>query len=101
MPGVAARPTAKVVSSELADPGPFLEGGEILLTTGLETGAWHDQWDGYVRRLADAGVAAVGFAIGLTHAETPAALAAACRRHQLNLFEVPRRDDEAEVSHAG
>ncbi|MBN3512196.1 PucR family transcriptional regulator [Mycolicibacterium nivoides] len=91
-------PVRWVATSELADPGPFLEGGEILLTTGLETGAWHDQWDGYVRRLADAGVAAVGFAIGLTHAETPAALAAACRRHQLNLFEVPRRTTFVAIS---
>lgn len=79
-----------VATSELADPGPFLEGGEILLTTGLETGDWHGQWDGYVRRLADAGVAGIGFAVGLTHAETPTELADACRRHQVNLFEVPR-----------
>ncbi|AIY44688.1 PucR family transcriptional regulator [Mycolicibacterium fortuitum] len=79
-----------VATSELADPGPFLEGGEILLTTGLETGAWHGQWDSYVRRLADAGVAGIGFAVGLTHAETPAELVEACRRHQVNLFEVPR-----------
>ncbi|BBX28026.1 PucR family transcriptional regulator [Mycolicibacterium alvei] len=83
-------PVRWVATSELADPGPFLEGSEILLTTGLETGDWDDQWDGYVRRLGDAGVAAVGFAVGLTHAETPAELAVACRRHQVNLFEVPR-----------
>lgn len=88
-----SRPEAAVrwvATSELADPGPFLEGGEILLTTGLETGAWHDEWDGYVRRLADAGVAAVGFGVGLTHEETPAALAGACRRYAVNLLEVPR-----------
>ncbi|WP_166908316.1 PucR family transcriptional regulator [Mycobacterium sp. DL440] len=91
-------PVRWVATSELADPGPFLEGGEILLTTGLETGAWHDQWDGYVHRLGDAGVAAVGFAVGLTHAETPAALAAACLRHQVNLFEVPRRTTFVAIS---
>ncbi|CRZ16735.1 PucR family transcriptional regulator [Mycolicibacterium neworleansense] len=79
-----------VAASELADPCPFLEGGEILLTTGLDTGHWRDEWDGYVRRLADAGVAAIGFAIGLTHAQTPAALADACCRYQVNLVEVPR-----------
>ncbi|WKG04131.1 PucR family transcriptional regulator [Mycolicibacterium sp. HK-90] len=80
-----------VATSELADPGPFLEGGEILLTTGLETASWrHGQWDGYIRRLVDAGVAAVGFGVGLTHAETPAGLTDACRRHGVNLLEVPR-----------
>ncbi|OLP03599.1 Fis family transcriptional regulator [Mycolicibacterium porcinum] len=91
-------PVRWVATSELADPGPFLEGGEILLTTGLETGSWDDEWDGYVRRLADAGVAAVGFAVGLTHAETPAPLADACRRHQVNLFEVPRRTTFVAIS---
>src|SRR5262245_12356104 len=79
-----------VATSELADPGPYLEGGEILLTTGLEAGSWHDEWDRYVRGLAEAGVVAVGFGVGLTHAKTPPALSEACRRHQLNLFEVPR-----------
>ncbi|MCG7607782.1 MULTISPECIES: PucR family transcriptional regulator [Mycobacterium] len=91
-------PVRWVATSELADPGPFLEGGEILLTTGLETGDWHDQWDGYVRRLADAGVAAVGFAVGLTHDETPVPLADACRRHRVNLFEVPRRTTFVAIS---
>lgn len=91
-------PVRWVATSELADPGPFLEGGEILLTTGLETANWHDEWDGYVRRLADAGVAAVGFAVGLTHAVTPAELADACRAHQVNLFEVPRRTTFVAIS---
>ena len=42
-----------VATSELLDPAPFLEGGEILLTTGLETRGWRREWDGYVSRLAD------------------------------------------------
>lgn len=80
-----------VATSELADPGPYLEGGEVLLTTGLETGSWRPgQWDGYIRRLAGAGIAAVGFGVGLTHAQTPSALTDACRRHEVNLLEVPR-----------
>jgi PucR family transcriptional regulator, purine catabolism regulatory protein len=87
-----------VATSELADPGPYLEGGEILLTTGLETSNWYGQWDGYVRRLADAGVAAVGFGIGLTHAEIPTALVDACRRHHVNLLEVPRRTTFVAIS---
>ena len=35
-----------VATSELLDPAPFLEGGEVLLTTGLETRGWRREWDG-------------------------------------------------------
>jgi purine catabolism regulator len=87
-----------VATSELADPAPFLEGGEILLTTGLETGRWRTEWDGYVQRLAHAGVAAIGMAAGLTHAKTPVGLINACRTHGVNLFEVPQRTAFVSVS---
>jgi purine catabolism regulator len=80
-----------VATSELIDPTPFLEGGEILLTTGIETREWDQEWDEYVGRLAAAAVAAVGLGIGLTHEHTPDALITACREHAVNLFEVPRR----------
>jgi len=87
-----------VATSELSDPTPFLEGGEILLTTGIETRVWNEQWNDYVRRLADAAVAAVGFGIGLTHERTPDPLIAACRAHDVNLFEVPRRTTFVAIS---
>lgn len=80
-----------VATSELADPTPFLEGGEVLLTTGLNTVDWADEWDGYVRRIVGADVVAVGFGTGLTHESIPAGLERACREHDVNLFEVPRR----------
>jgi PucR family transcriptional regulator, purine catabolism regulatory protein len=79
-----------VATSELEDPAPFLEGGEIVLTTGLETRGWRREWAGYVRRLADAGIAALGIGTGLTHARAPAGLVRACEANGLNLFEVPR-----------
>lgn len=79
-----------VATSELADPTPFLEGGELLLTTGLDTRGWDAEWDGYVARLAEAGVVAIGLAVGLSHAEAPGPLLAACREHRVNLLEVPR-----------
>jgi purine catabolism regulator len=79
-----------VATSELDDPSPFLEGGEVLLTTGLETAGWVQEWDGYVRRLRDVGVVAVGLALGLTYAAMPPELVAACRAHGVALFEVPR-----------
>lgn len=92
VPVVAGRgqdPLRWVATSELPDPAPFLEGGEVLLTTGLETAGWGRQWNGYVRRLATAGVVAIGLGVGLTHAGAPPALATACRRHRVDLFEVP------------
>lgn len=87
-----------VATSELADPSPFLEGGEVLLTTGLSTDQWHDEWEGYVARLRAAGVAAIGFATGLTHATVPGRLESACRARGLNLFEVPRRTTFVAIS---
>lgn len=92
-PAVLPYPDAEVrwvATSELVDPTPFLEGGEVLLTTGLETKRWRSEWRGYVDRLAAAGVAALGLGIGLTHDRPPASLARACRDAGLNLFEVPR-----------
>ncbi|MEZ0577205.1 PucR family transcriptional regulator ligand-binding domain-containing protein [Nocardioides sp. MH1] len=79
-----------VATSELVDPTPYLEGGEVLLTTGLETKGWRSEWRAYADRLAAAGVAALGLAVGLTHDRPPKALVAACERAGLNLFEVPR-----------
>ena len=40
-------PVRWVATSELDDPTPFLEGGEIVLTTGLAAAAWDDPaWSG-------------------------------------------------------
>ncbi|MCY7401504.1 MAG: PucR family transcriptional regulator [Nocardioides sp.] len=87
-----------VATSELPDPGPFLEGGELVLTTGLATKGWRREWDGYVRRLVQAQVAALGFGTGLTHQRVPTALVRACERHGLNLIEVPRETPFVAVS---
>ncbi|TDC81327.1 PucR family transcriptional regulator [Actinomadura sp. 7K507] len=77
-----------VAVSELEDPTPFLEGGELLLTTGMRlspAGA-----AGYVSRLVGRGVAGLGFAVGVIHDTVPAELAAAARDQGLALLEVPR-----------
>jgi purine catabolism regulator len=88
-----------VATSELTDPAPFLEGGELLLTTGLEMRGWDGQWPGYVDRLAGRRVAGIGFATGLTHAMPPAGLLAACRARGMNLVEVPRSTTFVAISH--
>jgi PucR family transcriptional regulator, purine catabolism regulatory protein len=75
-----------VASTEIADPRPFLRGGEVLLTTGLAFG--HDA-EGYVERLAGAGLAGLGFAVGIHLPELPPAVAAAAERRGFPVFLVP------------
>jgi purine catabolism regulator len=88
-----------VATSELVDPSPFLEGGEILLTTGLvERDA--DEWQRFVLSLVDAGVVALGFAVGLSHPDVPSGLRKAAVASSLNLFVVPRPTPFIAVSRA-
>jgi DNA-binding PucR family transcriptional regulator len=96
----ADREVRWVATSELEDPGPFLEGGELLLTTGLATRGWRTEWSPYVERLVEAGVAALALGVGLTHQRVPAALVRACEQHGLNLVEVPPATTFVAVSRA-
>ncbi|MEU6131284.1 PucR family transcriptional regulator [Saccharopolyspora sp. NPDC047091] len=91
-----ARPLRWVTTSELADPDRYLEGGELLLTTGLV----RQDWTAYVRRIDRAGVAALGFGTGLSHAEVPRALVAAARAAGLGLVVVPEATPFIAVSKA-
>ncbi|WNV84336.1 PucR family transcriptional regulator [Umezawaea sp. Da 62-37] len=81
------RAVSWVHGTELVDPTPFLEGGELLLTTGL---AVRRGFRGYVERLAAVGVVGLGFGTGLSHAVVPPGLVAAAEREGLPLLEVPR-----------
>ncbi|MEU8192779.1 PucR family transcriptional regulator ligand-binding domain-containing protein [Microbispora amethystogenes] len=75
--------------SELTDPTPYLEGGELLLTTGLGLTGQAAQARSYTARLAGKGVAALGLGLGPTHREVPAVLAEACEAAGLPLLVVP------------
>ncbi|GAA3295338.1 hypothetical protein GCM10020295_22270 [Streptomyces cinereospinus] len=78
--------------SELADPVPYMEGGELLLITALKLDAEDpDVMRRYVKRLAGAGVVGLGFAVGVNYDEIPQALLDAARGEGLPLLEVPRR----------
>jgi sugar diacid utilization regulator len=80
------RPVCGVYTTDLPEPGGFLDGGELVLTSAT----WYRgplDAEIYVRALADAdcaalvaGTAAVG--------RLPAALSEACRRHGVALFTV-------------
>jgi purine catabolism regulator len=81
-----------VHTSELDDPAPYLEGGELLLTTGLKLEVGDAAAiRAYVRRLAAAGVVGVGFGVGVGHDAVPPALVTAAAAARLPLLEVPRR----------
>ncbi|MFV6031627.1 PucR family transcriptional regulator [Streptomyces sp. NPDC056264] len=87
--------------SELADPVPYMEGGELLLTTALTLDAEDlEAMRRYVRRLLGAGVVGLGFAVGVNYDEIPSALLDAARDEHLPLLEVPRRTPFLAISKA-
>jgi purine catabolism regulator len=74
--------------SELEDPTPWLSGGELLLTTGMQLSDAARQRE-YVARLARHGLAGLGLGTGFAHDAVPEALVAAAEEHGFPLFEVP------------
>ncbi|WP_050055935.1 PucR family transcriptional regulator [Pseudarthrobacter siccitolerans] len=95
-------PLRWVEPSELEDPTPYLLDGEFVLTAGLPfrgggTGEGTEGADTsgagfrageYVRRLVDAGVAALGFGLQPYYDAVPHHVLAACRQQGLTLVEV-------------
>ncbi|GAA2246993.1 PucR family transcriptional regulator ligand-binding domain-containing protein [Herbiconiux moechotypicola] len=80
-------------SSDLDDPTPFLEPGQLLLTTGRQfTGLAPGDlrpYSAYVARLTGAGVVALGFGTEVVRDGTPDELVRACLDAGLALLEVP------------
>jgi PucR family transcriptional regulator, purine catabolism regulatory protein len=75
--------------SELPDPTPWLEGGELLLTTGLGVKDSDDLQRRFVAGVADRGIVALGFAMGVSLPDVPPAMLDACDEHDLPLFTMP------------
>jgi purine catabolism regulator len=96
-------PLSWVHSTELMDPTAYLEGGELILTTGLqfarlsrrdelgeEEGHYVDHAvDGYVERLDGVGVRGIGFGTGLHYSHVPQWLVDQCETWKMPLVEVP------------
>lgn len=89
-------------TSEMADPYPYLLGGELLLSAGVHVpdGAGAGYFDAYVSRIVAAGGAALGFGVAPVHDTVPGALVEACEMHGLPLVEVPPRTTFSAVARA-
>jgi DNA-binding PucR family transcriptional regulator len=74
--------------SEIVDPTPWLSGGELLLTTGLQLDRPETQ-RAYVARLAGHGLSGLGLGTGFAHSAIPEAMLEAADEHDFPLFEVP------------
>ncbi len=81
-------PVRWVHISELQDPTPWLSGGEVLLTTGMQLDTEQQQRD-FVGRLADHQLAGLGFGTGFAHEKIPPAIIEVAREREFPVFEVP------------
>ncbi|MEU7056200.1 helix-turn-helix domain-containing protein [Streptomyces sp. NPDC046197] len=102
-------------TSEMADPYPYLLGGELLLTAGVHVPqaagsaggppasgveSLRDYFDDYVSRIVAAGGAALGFGLAPVHDTVPGALVSACDAYGLPLLEVPPQTTFSGVARA-
>src|SRR5690242_20775 len=87
----AEREIEAAAVSELAHPGPWLQGGELLLTIGLLLPPTTDGCRTYLAELDAAGVQAVGLGLGaeLPHQRAPARLITTADEIGMPLLTVP------------
>jgi purine catabolism regulator len=84
----ADAPVRWVHISELPDPTPWLSGGELLLTTGIQLGSEARQRE-FVRLLSGHHVAGLGFGTGFDHDGLPEAILEDADELGFPVFEVP------------
>ncbi|QEW01646.1 helix-turn-helix domain-containing protein [Microbacterium lushaniae] len=92
------RKLASVVSTELVDPRPLLEPGDLVLTTGQALYTVEQQTS-FVGRVASADVAGIGFVTGVAHQEVPSLIVSASSRHDIPLIEVCGTEPFARLIH--
>lgn len=78
-----------VSTTELLDLGAYLDGGEVLLTTGLAFTPQDSRWRDFVASLSRARIAAIGFGLGVNHDVVPPALVQAATQYRVALFSIP------------
>jgi DNA-binding PucR family transcriptional regulator len=81
-------PVRWVHISELLDPTPWLSGGELLLTTGMQLDDAKLQRE-FAARVADHQLAGLGFGTGFAHDQVPAPLLEVAASREFPVFEVP------------
>ncbi len=81
-------PVRWVHMSELLDPTPWLSGGEVLLTTGMQLETEQQQRE-FISRLVDRQLAGLGFGTGLGFDEVPTALLEVAAERDFPVFEIP------------
>jgi purine catabolism regulator len=81
-------PVRWVHISELLDPTPWLSGGELLLTTGLQLDSAERQRE-FITRLADHHLSGLGFGTGFEHQVVPEPLLEIANEREFPVFEVP------------
>jgi purine catabolism regulator len=84
----ADAPVRWVHISELPDPTPWLSGGELLLTTGIQLDSEARQRE-FVRLLSGRHLAGLGFGTGFDFEELPAAMLDEASELGFPVFEVP------------
>jgi PucR family transcriptional regulator, purine catabolism regulatory protein len=84
----ADAPVRWVHITELPDPTPWLSGGELLLTTGIQLGDEERQRE-FVRLLSRHHLAGLGFGTGFDHKALPEALLDEAERLDFPVFDVP------------
>ncbi|XVU23098.1 PucR family transcriptional regulator [Actinoplanes sp. CA-054009] len=87
-PAALHQPVRWCAVTELADPRPFLGGGELVLTTGLSQLDEATQRQ-FVERVAQGRAVGLGFGIGLTHERIPEGTLTEAREHRLPVLEIP------------
>ena len=86
--GGADAPVRWVHISELPDPTPWLSGGELLLTTGIQLDTEKRQRE-FVRLLAGHHLSGLGFGTGFDHAQVPTGVVKEAEELGFPVFEVP------------
>ncbi len=84
-------PIRWVHTSELADPAPWLSGGELLLTTGMGLTGGPELQGAYLKRLVSARVAGLGFGLGFGFDGVPEALVTPANECGFPILGVPYR----------
>jgi len=83
------RPILWAHAIELADPAPYLSGGELVMTTGLSVGKTRKAQYDYVARLVAADAAALAFDTGTNFRHVPDGILAAGDDLGLPVLRVP------------